>query len=100
MPEQPVSGAEAKRVILLILEQGTFEMTSHARERMRKRNASYQDIVNTLETGQILREPEWDEGHGHWKYRVEGVDLDGDSLTAITVIFDSEMSLLVVTLFD
>jgi len=55
--------------------------------------------VNTLRNGQILREPEWDEEHQNWKYRVEGVDTEGDELTVITVIFTVDLTLYIITVF-
>lgn len=98
--QKPLSPDEAKRKISLILDEGIFELSLHCkRDSMPKRNVSTQDVLNALKTGQIIREPEWDAGYENWKYRVEGVDTEGDDLIAITVIFDSEMSLLVVTVF-
>ena len=49
--------------------------------------------------GQVIRDAEWDSDFSNWKYRVEGTDIDGEELTAITVIFDEDFSLLVVTVF-
>ena len=96
---QPLETEEAFRLISLILKEGMFELSIHAKRQMSRRGASNQDVVRALQTGRILKKPEWDEEHEHWKYRVEGVDLDGDELRVITVIFDSEMTLLVVTVF-
>jgi hypothetical protein len=98
--QEPLSPNEAKRKILLILDEGIFELSLHCRrDSMPKRNVSTQDVLNALKTGQIIKEPEWDGEYENWKYRVEGVDIEGDDLIAITVIFDSNLSLLVVTVF-
>src|SRR3990167_5171515 len=98
-PEK-LSSSEAERKIHFILEQGRVEFSGHCiRDRMLERNVTTLDVVNVLEHGKILREPEWDDKYQSWKYRVEGVDLEGDELTAITVIFEDELSLLVVTVF-
>lgn len=97
---EPLLPQEAKRKILLILDEGIFELSLHCkRESMPKRNVSTQDVLNALKTGQIIKEPEWDKEYENWKYRVEGVDTEGDDLIAITVIFDADLSLLVLTVF-
>lgn len=91
---------EAKRTIFLILEQGYVEYSVHClRDSMPKRQVTILDVVNTLRNGQILREPEWDEEHQNWKYRVEGVDTEGDELTVITVIFTVDLTLYIITVF-
>lgn len=94
-----LSPAEAKRKIQLILEDGTVDFTTHCRRRMRERGVDDLDIVHVLKEGQIIREAEWDSDHSDWKYRVEGTDIEGDDLTAITVIFEADLSLLNVTVF-
>jgi hypothetical protein len=66
---------------------------------MRQRNVSTLDIEYVLQEGQVIREAEWDCSYEDWKYRVEGTDIEGDELTAITVIFERDFSLLVVTVF-
>lgn len=66
---------------------------------MPKRHVSLLDIINVLRTGEIVRDPEWSEEHGDWKYVVEGVDLDDDELRAVTVFFDDELTLLIVTVY-
>lgn len=101
MPAPPqLTPDEAKRKIALFLEDGTVEPSFHCRrESMRKRNVTMLDIVNALKTGEIIREPEWDDEHQDWKYRVEGVDTEGDELTAVTIIFDVNLTLFIVTVF-
>ena len=66
---------------------------------MPRRQVTTLDVVNTLKTGQIVREPEWDEEYQNWKYRVEGVDIEADELTAITVIFTADLTLYIITVF-
>ena len=91
---------EAKRKITLFLDEGTVEPSFHCRqESMRKRNVSMPDVVKALETGEVIKEPEWDDNFQNWKYRVEGVDTEGDELTAVTIIFDVNMTLFIVTVF-
>lgn len=56
-------------------------------------------MEQVLGKGQVIRNAEWDSDFCNWKYRVEGTDIDGEELTAITVIFEQDFSLLVVTVF-
>ncbi len=95
-----LSPDEAKRLILLILEQGTTEFSAHClHESMPKRSATTVDVVNALKAGEIIREPEWSEEHQNWKYRVEGADTEGDDLKVNTVIIESDLCLFIVTVF-
>ena len=92
--------AEAKRIILLILEQGKVVPSYHCRnDSMPRRQVTMVDVENTLKTRQIVRDPEWDEDHQNWKYRVEGVDMETDELTVITVIFTADLTLYIITVF-
>jgi hypothetical protein len=91
---------EAKGIILLILEQGHVEYSHHClQDSMPKRQVTTLDVVNTLKTGHIVHDPEWDEEHQNWKYRVEGVDLEADELRVITVIFAADLTLYIITVF-
>ena len=91
---------EARRKIILFLDEGTLELSFHCRQdSMRKRRVTMPDIVNTLKTGEVIKEPEWDDAQKNWKYRVEGVDTEGDELTAVTIIFDVSLTLFIVTVF-
>ena len=96
----PLSPDEAKRKIDLFLDQGRFRVSAHCRdESMPKRNVTSPDIVNCLKTGSVIRPPQWDDRFQNWKYEVEGIDLDDEILRAITVIFDQNLTLLVLTVF-
>lgn len=96
----PLSPEEAKRKILLILRDGDFIPTYHCRkESMVNRGVSDQDVLHVLQHGEIISKPGWDENHHNWKYRVEGVDLQEDELTAITVIIEKSLRLIIITVF-
>ena len=101
-PTKPprLSPLEATRKIRLILQEGTIDYSGHCwLERMPERNVSTLDVEHVLAEGQVIREAEWDSDCFNWKYRVEGTDIEGDELTAITVIFEQDFSVLVVTVF-
>jgi uncharacterized protein DUF4258 len=95
-----LSPAEATRKIRLILADGIVDYSAHCwHKRMPERNVSPLDIEHVLKEGHVIRAAEWDSNYQDWKYRVEGTDIEGDELTAITVIFEEDFSLLVVTVF-
>lgn len=95
-----LSRDEAKRKIALFLKEGRVRPTSHCfRDSMPKRNVSLQDILHVLQHGEVIRDAQWDEEHGEWKYVMEGADLEGDDLRAVTVFFDAAMTLIIVTVF-
>lgn len=94
------SANEAKDKIQVILNDGMVELSVHCRrESMPKRGVTMLDVVNALRLGEIRRAPEWDDVHSNWKYRVEGEDIDGDELIAITLIIESDLTLYIVTVF-
>lgn len=73
--------------------------TGHCLVRMTKRNASLGDILHSLKSGVILRNPEWDVEHENWKYRVEGFDQDGFDLTVIIATDEAMKTLYLITVF-
>lgn len=90
----------AKAKILDILENGRIIPTwYHARKRMQQRSVEDADIREALSNGDIKRRAEWDEQHQNWKYRVEGTDLEGEAITLITVIIESDHLLRIITIF-
>lgn len=71
-------------------------LSKHCRqESMPKRNVDFQDILNVLNWGQVIQVP--DESCA-MKFKVTGLDLEGEPLTAIVVLLD-ENSLLVITVW-
>lgn len=97
---EALSPSEAERLILLILNEGFVEPTYHCRhESMGKRGVTMPQLLHALKTGKILRSPEWDDEYENWKYRVEGVDTEGDSLAAVTVILEGDLTLRIITVF-
>jgi hypothetical protein len=66
---------------------------------MIERDFQFQDLLSAPLNGEIGSQPEYDEKHDQFKYRVQGATIDGDSAVAVTVIL-SFRSLLVVTIFE
>ncbi len=96
----PHSPAAAKRLIEQIVEQGSVLLSAHCkRDSMPLRGVTFADLLHVLTHGQIAQAPVWDGQHQNWKYQVAGFDLDGDQLTAITVIIESDFTVRVLTVF-
>lgn len=65
---------------------------------MAERGFGFQDLLSILLSGEIRSQPEYDEKHDQFKYRVDGSTIDGDPAIAVTVIV-SARAVLVVTIF-
>jgi hypothetical protein len=71
-------------------------LSRHCREEsVLDHNADFQDILNVLNWGQVIHDPDED---CHMKFKVDGLDLEGEPLTVIIILFD-ENSLFVKTLW-
>jgi hypothetical protein len=98
---QPMSNDKATEMINRIASEGGFiRMSIHMRnDRREERNAFLPDLRRCLSIG-IVTGSEWDADHADWKYRVEGEDLDGYGLTAITVVIPANFALFVITVME
>lgn len=96
---KPLRQCEAMRWIRKVLLNGDVEFTYHCSNRMTERHIDMLDVEYALYSGMILRNPVWDAKHENWKYRVQGTDIEGDSLTVIVVIDEVEFLLRLVTVF-
>ncbi len=82
-----MNNAERVRIALV---QGNYRTTLHARQRMAERMVSDDDLMECGRTaGQPITQPDG-------KYKVKGIDLDGDDLIVICA-WDGET--VVITLF-
>lgn len=89
---------EATDLARRIVEIGFIETPQHQRDRAIERNVTSRDIAHCLTMGRVTKEPEWNERHQEWRYRIEGEDVEGVELTLI-VVFESDETLVVVTGF-
>ena len=72
-------------------------LSRHCREvRMPERNVDFQDILNVLNWGKVVHDPDQNVDK---KFKVIGEDLEGVSLSVIIIILD-ENSLLVKTVHE
>lgn len=63
----PLSAPEAKKLIRVIIEEGTTTFSAHAHVEMAKDNLTEVDGVNACRAGSV-REGEWE--NGSWRYQV------------------------------
>jgi hypothetical protein len=71
-------------------------LSRHCREEsMHDHNVDFQDILNVLNWGQVVHDPD---ENCDMKFKVNGSDLEGEPLTVIVDLFDNT-SLLVITVW-
>lgn len=95
--ESRLSSQEVRRHIQEILRsRGNFIPTCHAKERMKQREFTTQDIIHVLDTGKA--------GVGYWnpqdrnyEAKVSGWDLDGEELELSIAVDPKRLRLIVVT---
>lgn len=93
----PFSPFDAKQAIHALLLHGYTVPTGHCRERMALRNVTMQDIAYVLRYGAITDQPCWNSNHQNYVYKVEGFDLENDELKVLSVVIDTEATILIVT---
>jgi len=77
-----------------IAKTGGVALSRHCREeRMPERNVDFQDILNVLNRGKVVHDPDQNTDK---KFKVLGEDLEGVPLCVVVIIFD-ENALLVKT---
>lgn len=76
--------------VLQLLKDGDFSITQHARQRMRERGVSAEDITWAAYCSPTVTTQEYG------KLRIDGEDKDGDELTIIAVYQDG---VLIITVF-
>ena len=86
--DEPLSRADARRLIREIIADGTVYFSNHARDEMANDNLAEIDCVNVLRGG-VVDEGEWE--NGSWRYRVRTQRI------TVVVAFGSELELVVVT---
>ncbi len=83
-----------------ILQDGRLVILPHCRLRMSKRGVYDEDILKVLnENGVINSEPELDEEHQKYKYRVDGYDIEGDKLSVLVNIVEENWVVVTITVF-
>lgn len=84
-PAKELSKDEVAALVREIVENGILILSRHARERMKERGYSIQDVQFILTHGEV-QASSFDKLTGNWKYRFYGDDLDGGTGTVIVAI--------------
>jgi len=93
-PTDDITNVEASKIIQYIIENGSVIFSEHARTKMQDRNFDDLDIINILENGTIT-DKQFDSTRKNWKYRVEGMDIEGVSGIVITAIISNDKQIIV-----
>jgi len=70
----------------LLDETDTVSLPRHARDRMAERHFNLDDVKNVLRKGTVSPDAEWDEKRRNWKYKVRGLDCDGERLEIVIAL--------------
>ncbi len=95
MPVRRLSRAEAEDLVRRCLSAGRLIPGRHFREELAAEGLDILDAYHVLKNGRILNEPEPDIRTGDWKYRMEGIDLDGKGLAVVFCFKDDSTGFLI-----
>jgi hypothetical protein len=79
-------------------ERRPAPLSNHLRQRSHDRSFDIFDVRRALETGAICVDS-WDDRYQNWKYRVVGVDIEGEALSVIVVLQPAQGVITVVTAY-
>ncbi len=91
-----MSRAEALKKAKAILRDGNIITTTHARQMMKKRGFTAQDIEHVINNGMIYKEAEPHIGTGNWIYNIKGKTVDGKALRVVVEIQDNIIVITVI----
>ena len=89
--------AQALRIIKGIVQNGSLVPTTHIREQMLRRNFDMQDVICSLQNGNIYREPEPHPKTGRWIYSIEGKTVDEVKIRIEVDISDDKEKVILIT---
>ena len=98
MADIKLTAQDATKKIRDIVRNGYVVILPHCREQMARRGYIDVDIDSLLRHGHIKDDPEFNNEHQQWRYRVEGV-IEGDQ-TVLIVAFPSDVKLFCITIFS
>jgi len=78
---------------------GQLTYRPHFRKRMEERHITIRDVLNSIDTGEILKPPEWNEEFGEYNYFITGQDLEGIELTIKIAIAERDEMITLITLY-
>lgn len=95
MPVKRLPRTEAAELIRHCLTMGKVIPGKHFREELANEGLDILDAHHILKTGKILQEPEPDIRSGDWKYRIEGIAVDGGALAIVFCFKDADTAFLI-----
>ncbi|HEX4651614.1 MAG TPA: hypothetical protein VH250_08940 [Granulicella sp.] len=98
-PSQPALDEDRLRTVLQrIVYYGEIEESWHSAQDRAGRNITQDDIATMLQGDWSLAgQPDWEEAHRKWEYKVVGVDLEGDALVLKTAVNEEMQRVTVIT---
>jgi hypothetical protein len=96
--ENALSKGQAKAQLNQCIDDGVVHYTRHFREELAKDNLTTEDILSICKSGAIIMAPEKDIKTGDWKYRIEGITVDGDRV-ALVFVLKPELKAVFITVF-
>jgi hypothetical protein len=95
-----LAGEELRQAVTRIVLYGNFRESGHSAFDRSYRNVSHDDMLYMLEGAWTLAaEPEWDEKHHNWKYKLAGQDIEGDDLVLLVALNTEEQMITIITKF-
>lgn len=95
-----LAGEELRTAVARIALYGTLRESFHSAEERSYRNVSQDDILHMLEGAwRLANEPEYDEAHRNWKYKLAGHDIEGDELVLVVAVDTDEQRITIITKF-
>ena len=90
-----LSRTEAADLVRKCLSAGRVIPGKHFREELANEGLDILDAHHVLRTGSIFQEPEPDIRSGDWKYKMDGTDLEGESLAVVFCFRDAATGFLI-----
>lgn len=96
--EPALNGEELRAAVARVVLYGTYRESKHSAQDRSYRNVSDDDIQFMLRgLWTLAQEPEWDEGHRNWKYKLAGQDIEGDELVLLVTLNQEEQMITIIT---
>ena len=98
--EPALAGDDLRAAVSRIVLYGTYRESKHSAQDRSYRNVSDDDIQFMLcGAWTLAAEPEWDEDHRNWKYKLVGQDIEGDELVLLVSLNHEEQMITIITKF-
>lgn len=96
-PAEELGNENAHALIREIVSGGEVIVSRHAKERMKERSYSTQDVEHILIRGKITNK-EFKDATQSWAYTIKGDDLEGDEGGVVTVIINRQSCVIITVL--